>query len=77
MISIRRERWVITRNDTEVFCGLARHYQFKPISDIGDTAVKTYLSESKAIAAFNSSWAYESYDGVKFKAVKVTESIEG
>lgn len=76
MIAINRERWVITRNDREIFCGLARNFKFKPIDRIGDSAVKTYLSEKKAIAAFNKSWD-EDYDGVKYKAVKVIESIEG
>lgn len=75
MISIKRERWIITRNDNEVFCGLAREFRFKPFSNIGNTAIKTYLSEDKAIAGFNRSWS-EDYDGIKYKAVKVTESIE-
>lgn len=74
MILINRERWVIIRNNTDIFCGLARNYKFKPIAKSGDAAVKTYLSEKKAIAAFNKSWD-EDYDGVKYKVVKVIESI--
>lgn len=75
MISIKRERWIIVRNDNEVFCGLAKAFQFKPFSNIGNTAIKTYLSKNKAITGFNRSWS-EDYDGIKYKAVKVTESIE-
>ena len=75
-LNIKRERWVIIKGD-EIFCGLARHYQFKPINDIGNTAIKTYLSKNKAEASFVSSW----FDGEKLlesgeaKAVKVVESL--
>lgn len=72
---ISRKRWVITRNKgLEIFCGLARHYQFKPIQDIGDTAIKTYLSRNKAIASFENSW--DDFDDNFYKAVEVTETIE-
>ncbi len=75
-LKIERERWVIVKGD-EIFCGLARHYQFKPINDIGNTAIKTYLSKNKAEASFVSSW----WTGEKLlksgeaKAVKVIESL--
>jgi hypothetical protein len=73
-MNIERNRWIITRNKgTEIFCGLARHYQFKSIYDIGDTAIKTYLSKDKAIAAFERSWG--KYDGICYEAVEVIESI--
>lgn len=75
-IRIERKRYVIIRNGKDVFCGLARHFQFKPISEIGDTAVKTYLSRNKAIAAFNSSW-HEDFDDNRYKVVEVAESIIG
>jgi len=56
-MEICRVRYIVVRNNrTEIFCGLARHYQFKPIDDIGDTAIKTYLSEKKAKSSFISSW---------------------
>ncbi len=76
MLKIKRERWVIVKGN-EIFCGLARHYQFKPINDIGNTAIKTYLSKNKAESSFLSSW----WDGEKLlesgeaKAVKVIESL--
>lgn len=73
-MNISRKRWVITRNnEEEIFCGLARAYQFKAIRDIGDTAIKTYLSRKKAISAFESSW--DEYDDNFYKAIEVTESI--
>ena len=73
-MKIGRKRWVIVRdNGAEIFCGLARHYQFKPINDIRDTAIKTYLSRNKAIAAFESSW--DDFDDIRYKAVEVTETI--
>jgi hypothetical protein len=66
---------VITRNNgADIFCGLARCYQFKPINEIGNTSIKTYLSRDKAISAFNSSWNTE-YDDDYYKAIEVTESI--
>lgn len=72
-INIKRKRWVIVRNGTDIFCGLARHYEFKPIDDIGNTAIKTYLSRKKAIASFENSWA--KFDDIHYKAVEVEESI--
>lgn len=74
IISIVRVRYVVVRDGAEVFCGLAKNYQFKPLDDIGDTAVKTYRSEAQAIAAFNRSW-HEYYDGEKYRVRKVVESV--
>lgn len=71
---IARNRWVILRDGKDIFCGLARHYTFKPINEVGDTAIKTYLSEAKAIASFNASW-YDAYDGVRYQAVPVKETL--
>ncbi len=73
-MKIERKRWVIMRNNrTEIFCGLARHYQFKKISEIGDTAVKTYLSENKALSSFDSSWWKPDFE---VEAVEITEVYE-
>lgn len=75
-MKIERERWVIVRGN-DIFCGLARHYKFKPIDDVGNTAIKTYLSKGKAESSFVSSW----WDGKQLlesgeaKAVKVVESL--
>ena len=74
-IKITRARWVIIRDNKDIFCGPARNFQFKPLDDIGDTSIKTYLSRNKAIAAFNKSW-HEYYDGDRYRAVEVSESIE-
>jgi hypothetical protein len=77
-MKISRERWVIIRNDTEIFCGLARNYEFKPIDDIGNTAIKTYLSKNKAEGSFLKSWyrGKELFKSGQVKAVKVIETIE-
>lgn len=62
-MEIKRKRYIITRNNhTEIFCGLARDYKFKNINDIGDTAIKTYASESKARASFKNSWRYPDFE---------------
>lgn len=78
MISIKRKRFVIVKDNKYIFCGLARHYQFKSMDDIGDTAVKTYLSEKKARASFISSWwkAEALIESGSVRFVEVTESIE-
>ena len=75
-MKIERERWIIIKGD-EIFCGLARHYQFKPIDDIGNTAIKTYLSKNKAESSFLSSWwdSKKLLESGEAKAVKVVESL--
>lgn len=75
-MKIERERWVIVKGD-EIFCGLARNYQFKPINDIGNTAIKTYLSKNKAESSFLSSWwdSKKLLESGEAKAVKVLESL--
>lgn len=71
---IERKRWVIMRNNrTEIFCGLARNYQFKNVNDIGNTAIKTYLSKNKALSSFESSWWKPDFE---VEAVEITEVYE-
>ena len=71
-MKIERKRWVIMRNNrTEIFCGLARNYQFKKISEIGDTAIKTYRSEKQALSSFESSWWKPDFE---IEAVAITET---
>lgn len=62
---------------TKIFCGLARNYELVPIDEIGDKAVKTYLSKKKAESAFKLSWWYgeELIESGIARAVKVVESI--
>ena len=73
-IKIERTRWVIMRNNrTEIFCGLARDYTFKKVSEIGDTAVKTYSSRKKAISSFENSWYSIDFE---YEAVEVRETYE-
>lgn len=74
-MKIERKRWVIMRNNrTEIFCGLARSFNFKPVDNIGNTAIKTYLSKNKALASFDSSW-YGTPD-FEVEAVEITETYE-
>ena len=71
---IERERWIIMRNNrAEIFCGLARNYQFKPVDDVGNTAIKTYRSKNTALSSFESSWRQPD-SGVE--AVKIKEIYE-
>ena len=73
-MKIQRKRWVIMRNNrTEIFCGLARNYQFKPIDDIGNTSIKTYRSEKTALSSFNSSWQKPDFE---VEAVEIVETYE-
>ena len=59
-MKIKRKRFVVMRNNrTEILVGLARNYYFKKIDEIGDSAIKTYLSEKKAKSAcdcWNARW---------------------
>lgn len=73
-MKIQRKRWVIMRNNrTEIFCGLARNYQFKPVDDIGNTSIKTYRSEKTALSSFNSSWWRPDFE---VEAVEIIETYE-
>jgi hypothetical protein len=76
-MEIVRKRWVIIKGE-EIFCGLARNYQFKPINNIGDTAIKTYLSKEKAESSFKSSYkrfGEELLRTGKVQAIEVIESL--
>lgn len=61
---------------SEIFCGLARNYQFKPIDNVGDTAIKTYLSKEKAEASFKSSYRKFGEELLKTGRAKAIEVIE-
>lgn len=71
---ITRKRYIIVRNGTHIMCGLAREYYFKPIDNIGDTQIKTYSSEKKAIAGFERSWNRKIGD--EYQVVEVEEVIK-
>lgn len=72
-MKIERERWVIIKGN-EIFCGLARNFQFKPIDNISNTAIKTYLSKNKTESSFLSSWR-DSKELLESGDVKVIESL--
>ena len=79
-MNISRTRYVVvTSDEQEIFCGLARNYCFKPVNNIGDTAIKTYVSEKKAKSSFLSSWwnsKEEDFEpGGRFKVLQVIESV--
>lgn len=66
---IERKRYVVMRkNRTEVWCGLAKAFSFRPISEIKDVSVKTYRSEAQARSGC-SSWDRD------FEVVPVIEMI--
>lgn len=71
---ITRKRYIIVRDGTDIMCGLAREYHFKPMSDIGDTQIKTYSREKKAIAGFERSWNLK--NGGRYEVVEVEEVIK-
>lgn len=68
-MKIERKRFVVMRNNrTEIWGGLAQHYKFRPINDIGEFAIKTYRSEKQALSGC-SSWDRN------FEVVPVVETI--
>ena len=77
-INIERERWVIIRDENEIFCGLARNFHFNKLDDVKNTAIKTYLSEQKARQSFLFSWyrAYKLIESGSVKFVKIIECIK-
>ena len=59
-MNFTRERWVVFReSDDKIFCGQARHYEWRSIAEIGNANICTYMSEKKALAAVCSSYGYE------------------
>lgn len=73
---IERTRYIIRRkSDNAIMCGLARNFQFKLESEIGDTAIKTYVSEKKALAAAWQSYRYTEDDACAEKVVETISSF--
>ena len=67
-MKIERKRYVVMRkNRTEIWGGLAQHYEFRSIEDIGDFAIKTYRTEKQAHTC--SSWDRD------FEVVPIVEII--
>jgi len=74
---INRERYVISRkqgNEIEYFCGLARHYDFKTVEEIGNSSIKTYMTQNKALSAYMSSWWNAKTEDVEI--LRVNERVE-
>ena len=75
---IERTRYIIRRkSDGALMCGLARNFKFKKESEICDTAIKTYVSKQKALAAAWSSYRYTEDDVYAEKVVETISSFEG
>ena len=70
---IERTRYIIRRKlDNAIMCGLSRCFQFKKESEIGNTAIKTYVSEKKALSA---AWLSYGYTEDDVYIEKITETI--
>lgn len=68
-----RERWVVFRElDDKIFCGKARHYEWRSLTDIGNASICTYMSENKALAAVRASYGY---DEDQVRAERVNEML--
>jgi len=77
---IKRKRFVVMTSDRKrIFCGLARHYELKNVDEIGDTPIKTYMSERKAKSSFLSSWWDSKEDdfnpGGKYIVIPIMETV--
>lgn len=69
-MKIQRKRYIVMRkNRTEVWCGLARRFSFRKVSEVKDVSVKTYRSAAQAESGC-SSWDRD------FEIVPVIETIE-
>lgn len=77
ILHIQRYRWIVVRDGKDIFCGLAREYEFKAIDNIGDTAIKTYRSRNIAEISFRRSWwhADELIEAGRIEFVKVVEQV--
>lgn len=76
MLSIKRERYVIIRDDSEIYCG---SYLFSKIDNLDNNLqIKTYATKETAQKAFVSNvwYADEMIAQGRIKIVKVLERIE-
>lgn len=76
-MKIERERWIIMKNKrTEIFCGLAGNFQFRPINNVRNTAIKTYRSKSTALSSFENSWHDPDFEVEAVKIREIYESVD-
>ena len=81
MINISRRRYIVIRNignGDEVFSGLARNYQFTSVDNLGNIAIKTYMTANKAKASVLGSWygaTEEAFENGTYRVVPVDENI--
>jgi hypothetical protein len=76
MRKVVRKRWVIIKNGEEIFCGISRKYHFRPLADVGNACIKTYMSKNQAISSFERSNIGCTYDDVVYRAVEIVELIQ-
>ena len=58
-MNFSRERWVVFREyDNKIFCGSARNYEWRDLSEIGNARIATYMSEKKAVSSATASYGY-------------------
>lgn len=77
ILHIQRYRWVVVLDRKWIFCGLSQSYLFKPIDDVGNTAIKTYSSKKTACRDFLRNWhtAQDLIDAGRAEFVEVIESL--
>ena len=76
-MKIERTRYIITRNNRkEIFCGLARNYNFKAIDNIGDTHIKSYANKNRAKVSFENSWFPIDFEYEILPVKEIIEAVE-
>lgn len=74
--SIVRKRYVIVRDETEIYCGMMRNYQFRPFDAVKNSQIKTYESEKRAWKSFKKFYnGYFEEENSRYKVVPVAESF--
>lgn len=75
-MKIQRKRYVVMRNNrTEIWGGCAKHFYFRPITDVGDFAIKTYRSLKQAESSC-SCYYYRENDIEYVPIIETFESVE-
>lgn len=74
--SVVRTRYVIVRDEKEIFCGIMRSYKFVPFDKVKNTSLKTYESQTRAWASFKRYYSgYTEEEQQRYRVVPVVESI--
>ena len=73
--SIFRTRYVIIRDEKEIFCGVEKSFKFRPFDSVKKSSLKTYESETRALAALRKITEGCQNDGHEYMVIPVVESI--